>query len=220
MIKKNNHKRREIGFTLIEMVIAVSILMLVFLVAGTGLMIVQQTWVKSQKRSDRLKKVILIDKIVNANFANIIPFQWKDEQFKKREIFLGDPSQVIFATTHRVNIIKEGALRFISIYLDGDRLVVDYSNTPLLHWDENNSVVEQEVIAEGINGLSFMYADFDSEGQLIWESDWNEEERKNIPVAIQMTITWDDDSEISWLKRTAGAGKNETYGRRYNDRTR
>ena len=79
---KVNHNNQK-GFTLIEMILAVSILMLVFLAAGTGLMVVQQTWVKSQNRSGQLKKLILIDKIVNANFTNIVPFKWKDEQLKK-----------------------------------------------------------------------------------------------------------------------------------------
>jgi len=216
--KLKYHFKIEQNFTLIEVVLAVSILMMVFLVAGTGLMIVQQTWVKSQKQSARLKQLILVDKVVNANFTNIIPFEWKNEQLKKREIFLGDHNKIIFATTHRLNIIKEGSIRFVSIYVDDSALIATYSNTPLLYWDDQVTPQISEIIAEGVSNVEFQYADFDAKRVLIWESDWNEEERRNIPLAIQMTVTWEDQTQTSWLKRTAGAGKRENFGRRYSDR--
>ena len=206
------------GFTLIEMILAVGILMLVFMAAGTCLMSIQQTWVKNQQRCEQLKKLIIIDKIVNANFPNIIPFEWRDEKLKKQSIFLGDGDRVIFATSHRVNIMKEGAIRFVSIFLDGDQLIVAYRNTPILFWDEELTPTTDEVVAEGVSNISFAYADIDREKKLIWDKDWDEEKRKNLPLAIQMTITWKDGTETSWLRRTAGSGKNSNFGRRYYDR--
>ena len=212
------HFNTQQGFTLIEVILAVLILMMVFLVAGTGLMVVQQTWVKSQKRSSRLKQLILIDKIVNTNFTNIIPFEWKDKNLKKREIFLGDPNKVTFATTHRLNIVREGSIRFVSIYMENNNLIVSYSNTPILYWDDQITPQTTEVIAEGVSNVSFQYADLNPKKVLIWENNWDEKQRKNIPLAIQMTITWEDQTQTSWLKRTAGAGKYENFGRRYKDR--
>lgn len=209
---------QEQGFTLIEMILAVSILMLVFLAAGTGLFIVQQTWVKTQMQSFRLKKLILVDKVINANFTNIIPFEWRDDQLKRKEIFLGDPDKVIFATTHRINIMQEGAIRFVSIYVENNSLIIAYSNTPLLYWDNKVIPQRKEVIAEGVSSIGFQYADFDAERTLIWEDNWNEEERRNIPVAIRFTVNWQNGTQHHWLKRTAGAGKRENFGRRYNDR--
>jgi type II secretory pathway component PulJ len=216
--KLKYHLKRQQVFTLIEVVLAVSIMMMVFLVAGTGLMIVQQTWVKSQNRSARLKELILVDKIVNSTFTNIIPFEWKDDQLKKREIFLGDPNKVTFATTHRLNIIQEGSIRFVSIYIEDSALIASYSNTPILPWDDQATPQISEIIAEGVANVEFQYADFDSKRVLIWDSDWDEEKRRNIPLAIQMTVTWEDQTQTSWLKRTAGAGKRENFGRRYKDR--
>jgi len=77
---------------------------------------------------------------------------------------------------------------------------------------------KDEIIAENIAGLTFTYADMDRERALIWDEDWDEDERKNIPMAIQMTIEWQDGTKTSWLKRTAGAGKRTNFGRRYSDR--
>lgn len=207
-------------FTLIEVILAVAIMMLVFLVAGTGLMAVQKTWIKSQAKNENLKKWIIIDKIVNANFSNIIPFQWRDDKLKKRNIFLGDPNKIIFATTHRINIMKQGAIRFISIYVRENRLMVAYSNTPILFWDEKATPVIEEAIAEDVSDVTFLYADVNRDRELLWEEDWDEDERRNIPMAIQMTVHWNDGTSTSWLKRTAGAGKYENFGKRYYDRPR
>ncbi len=208
------------GFTLIEMLIAAAILVLVFTIAGTVLFSVQQTWMKSQQRSDRLKRLITVDRVVNSSFPNIIPFEWRDEQLRTRNIFLGRADHVIFATTHRVNIPQEGALRFIKLYLDGENLVASYRNTPILFWNESVNTTNDEIIASDVQSISFMYADFDANRTLIWENNWDEETRRNIPVAIQMKISWKDDTTTSWMRRTAGAAKREHFGRRINDRAR
>lgn len=218
-MQKSRQKFILIQFTLIEMILAVAILMLVFVAAGTCLMSVQQTWVRSQQRSERLKKLIIIDKIVEANFPNIVPFEWRDDKLKKRNIFYGDDNKVIFAVAHRVNDMHEGGLRFISIFRDSnDQLIIAFRNTPILFWDEGLTPTKDEIIAEDIESLRFTYADMDRERNLIWEEDWDEEERKNIPMAIQMTIEWRDGTKHSWLKRTAGSGKRENYGKRDYDR--
>lgn len=214
---KKNHFHAQV-FTLIEMILAVAILMLVFMAAGTCLMSVQQTWIKTQQRSEQLKQLIIIDKIVEANFPNIVPFEWRDDKLKKRNIFFGDQNKIIFAVAHRVNNMKEGGLRFVSIFKANDQLIVAYRNTPVLFWDKELTPTKDEIIAEGIDNLTFTFADMDRERNLVWDKDWDEDERKNIPMAIQMTIQWKDGREHSWLKRTAGAGKRGNYGRRYYDR--
>ncbi|MBN1864628.1 MAG: hypothetical protein JW808_06970 [Victivallales bacterium] len=207
-------------FTLVEVLLAAGILLLVFTIAGTVLFSVQQTWTRSQERSEKLRRLITVDRIVNSAFPNIIPFEWRDERLRTRNIFFGRADRLIFATTHRVNITEEGALRFIKLHLDGENLVASYRNTPILFWDESVNTTDDEVIATGVQSLSFVYADFDANRSLIWESDWDEEQRRNIPVAIQMTISWEDGTSSSWLRRTAGSAKREQFGRRIQDRAR
>jgi type II secretory pathway component PulJ len=203
-------------FTLIEVLVAVAIMVLLFVAAGSTLVSVQRTWIKVQNKNNALKTLISVDKIVNSSFPNIVPFEWKDEDLHKRSTFLGDHDRISFATLHRINVIKDGGIRFITIFREGDKLIVGYRDTPQLYWDE--LPMNEEVIAEGVQDLTFIYADVDRERQLIWEDDWDEEERKNIPMAVQMTIQWEDGSETSWLRRTAGSGIRSNFGRRFYDR--
>ena len=204
-------------FTLIEVLVAVAIMLFLFVAAGSSLVSVQRTWVKVQNKNNELKNLISIDKIINSNFPNIIPFEWKDEDLNKRSTFLGDHDKLSFATMHRVNVIKDGGIRFITIFKEGDKLIVGYRDTPQLYWDE--LPMNEEVLAEGVQNLRFVYADVDRDRKLIWEDDWDEDERKNIPMAIQMTIEWEDGSETTWLRRTAASGLRSNFGRRFYDRT-
>ncbi|NOY75334.1 MAG: prepilin-type N-terminal cleavage/methylation domain-containing protein [Kiritimatiellaeota bacterium] len=206
------------GFTLVEILLAVAILALVLVVAGTGLAAVRRSWEKCRSNSERLTRLILIDKVVESNFRNIIPFEWRDENRKKREVFLGDPDRVIFASAHAVNTVAEGGVRFMVLRLDGGRLLAEYGDTPILYWDSKTVPKRVEVLTRDVTELKFTYADFDSDGNLIWDSDWDEKERRNIPVALQMVITWKDGRVARWLRRTAGAGNDESYGRRSNER--
>jgi hypothetical protein len=194
------------------------ILMLVLLVAGTGLLVVRRSWDKCRENSERLRRITLIDKIVDVNFRNIIPFEWRNEQKRKRQIFQGEPDSVVFATTHGVNSLANGALRFLRLRLDAGNLRVEYSDTPILYWDNRTAPRRSEIIAKDVDKLEFRYADFDSEKNLIWDSDWDEELRGNIPVALLMRVTWRDGSSIEWLRRTAGSSRDETYGRRIDER--
>ena len=214
---ENSKSRIEIvSFTLIEIIVAVSIMMLVFLAAGMGVMSVQKSWIKVQRRSRELKRVILIDRIVNGIFANIAPFTWKTDQLVSQQIFLGDPDRTIFASKHPVTIKSKGGVRFISIRRDGDSIVAEYSDIPLLYWDEGTRPQYSEVIAEDVKNIKFKYAAFDVEGALSWVDDWNEEINKGIPVALSMTIEWKDGTTNHWLKRTAGESRNTSFGiRRY-----
>jgi hypothetical protein len=207
---------KKTPFTLLEVIVAVSIMLLVFIAAGTSLFSVQRTWLKVQKKNIQLKTLISIDKIVNTNFSNIVPFDWKDEDLKKKSTFLGDHDRISFAAIHRVNVIKDGGIRFITIFKDGDTLVVGYRDTPQLYWDDLPMI--EEVIAEGIESVEFQYADVDRDRNLVWEDDWDEDERKNIPMAVSMKIVWENGKEECWLRRTAAAGLRSNYGRRFYDR--
>ncbi|MCK5844920.1 MAG: hypothetical protein KAG97_09450 [Victivallales bacterium] len=214
----SNSCARRFAFTLLEVLLALMILMLVLMVVGTGLSVMRRSWVKCRENSERLKRILLVDKLVDSTFRNIIPFKWRDEQKKSREIFLGEPNKVVFATTHAVNSVAEGAIRFVMLRLDTGKLRVSYSNTPILYWDSKAAPRFTEVVTENVEKLELRYADFDSDKRLIWDSDWDEKTRRNIPVAVLIRLTWKNGETIQWIKRTAGAGRDESYGRRIDER--
>jgi hypothetical protein len=195
-----------------EIVVAIALIMIVFVTAGTALSGVQQSWNKVSMHSDRLMKLIMIDKVVNANFRNIIPYKWKDQDLKVRQVFLGDKDRIIFASTHRVNDVQEGGIRFLSLFVENNQLIALYRKTPILHWDEPDG--DSEVLAEHVYSVEFSYGDLNSDRELEWLDDWDEDREKSIPMAIEMKVNWDDGTSDVWLRRTSGASKRSNLGKK------
>lgn len=204
-------RRRTRGFTLLELVTATAILGLVFLVAGSSLHVVQTTWERCFARSAKIQHRHLIDRFVDAHFRHIVPFAWKDEEGKNRQVFLGERDRVVFACRMRTDE-GTGGLRFVRLSLDGGRLLAEYSPLPLLHWDDWAGVpVRREYIGEKIEALEFRYADYEREAGLGWFEDWDVDSDR-IPLAVQMTLHWQDGEREAWLRRAAGAAMRETLG--------
>jgi len=208
-------KPLKLHFTLIELVVAIAIVMVVFITAASTLMAVQHAWRNTVKHSDRLRTLIMIDKVVNSSFRNIVPFKWKDEEDGNRQIFLGDADRIIFATTHRVNSTAGGGLRFMMIQLENHSLVATYKKIPMLYWDENTLDGDSEVLAANVESVQFIFGDLDKKREVEWLDEWDEETEKGIPMAIQMKINWMDGTSNIWLRRTAASSKRTNFGKKY-----
>jgi prepilin-type N-terminal cleavage/methylation domain-containing protein len=205
-------RRRPHGFTLLELVVAIAILGLVFLIAGTSLWVIQLTWEKCLARSARIQQRHLIDRFVDSHLRNIVPFEWKNQDGIVRQVFLGERERVIFACHRRLDETT-GGLRFVRLSLESGQLIAEYSDLPLLHWDNdwNGVPVRREVIGENIERIEFRYADYEREKGLSWFEDWDPESTR-IPLATQMTLYWSNGESEAWLRRAAGAAVRETLG--------
>jgi type II secretory pathway pseudopilin PulG len=200
------------GYTLLEMVIAVGIFTMVMLTASMGMVTIQKTWNSITLQNQGMRSLQVIDSVIDSAFRNAVPFAWTDENNKSRIVFSGNADRVVLAYQHRINNVDDGGIRFISLFLDNGCLVATYRKTPMLPWDgkTNSAQTDREILAEKIKSISFLYADRKKD-DISWVSQWDEN-RANIPLAIQIKVEWlNGESEI-WMRRTAGAGLRETYG--------
>lgn len=192
------------GYTLLEMMIAISIFLMIMLTVGMGSISIQKTWQRVQKHSNHLKMYQMIDRVVSPSFKNAVPFNWKDDDGSTKTIFVGEENRVSFAYLHRMNRLSEGGIRFLTLLVEDESLVAEYRNTPLLPWSDDDNNVKREVLAKKIKGISFTYA-YRENGELTWTSVW-EEQGYRIPLAIQITVEWENGDVEQWLRRTAGNG--------------
>lgn len=203
-------------FTLVEVVLALGLLTLICLLSVGILQSVQRLWEGIQANSNNLEALQNIDRIADYTFKNMVPFHWQDEERKDRQVFRGDPSSMLYSHLHRSIGQDTGGIRFVELKLEGKQLVARYRQTPLLYWlgePIDDSAVTKEIIAEGIDSLSFEYADREGE-EIVWYEDWNEDEKKQIPLAVLMKIKFADGTEEQWLRRSAGNSWDTSYGRR------
>jgi len=195
------------GYTLLEMMISISIFLMIMLTVGMGSISIQKTWQRVQKHSNNLKIYQMIDRAVSSSFKNAVPFNWRDDDGSTKTIFAGEENRVSFAYLHRMNRLSEGGIRFLKLFEEEGNLVVEYRNTPLLPWGDDSANVKREILSENVKSISFSYAYRDN-GNLTWTSIW-EEQGYRIPLAIQLTVEWESGDVEQWLRRTAGNGLRE-----------
>lgn len=195
------------GYTLLEMMIAISIFLMIMLTVGMGSVSIQKTWQRVQKHSNNLKVYQMIDRAISPSFKNAVPFNWKDEDGSTKTTFIGEESKISFAYLHRMNRLSEGGIRFLKLFVEDESLIAEYRNTPILPWDDNDENVKREVLAQKIKNIKFTYAYLDN-GEFTWINVW-EEQGYRIPLAIQITVEWENGDVEQWLRRTAGNGLKE-----------
>jgi len=201
---------------LLEVLLASVIFTLVLTTAFVGLFGVEKAWDQIHRRNLELERMVRVERVVDSAFRNAVPFSWPNDEGTEKPIFQGDKERVSFAYLHRAGNPLDGAIRFITLFRDGDRLVAEYRNSPLLPWGKSGAV-SSEVLSDNVADISFLYAekktDLDSE-TIVWADDWDEKENENLPLAIQLCVEWKDGVSERWLRRTAGSGLSENLGKR------
>ena len=202
--------RTERYFSLIEIIVAFAILSLLAMLISTVLFSVQKSWSKIQENTALLEDMVKLDRIANNVFRNAVPFYWPDEKNKNRQIFKGKSDFVRLAYLHRINSEHENGIRFIELFLRRNKLVAKYRDYPIM--EENPEHCMEEILISNIQKLEFRYAER-SNNEVVWNCEFDEVAAENIPLAIRMTITFEDGETVDFLRRTAGNSFVSSYGK-------
>lgn len=203
-------------YTLLEVIIAVTILLLV-----AGLMIgfareMARSWEKLRAEQARFRELLALDRTLDALLSNGVPFLWPDDEGDAVPFFIGDSEAVRLASLHPLVDAEEGSLRFAEIAVEDGDLVVAYTSRPYLEEPEPDQV-RWAVLARAVDRVEFAYADRNDDDSGNWgeRTEWVDEwdpERKELPLAILMTVHWQDGRVESWLRRV-GSGYRERWGK-------
>ena len=206
-------------FTLMELIAALTVTTFIAVIIGSASVTFYNTWQTSQKQTDKLRQFRNIDIIMDTGVRNMIPFNWKDDETNETAsdlIFDGLTDELFFVTLRRNYSKDGGALLFIRLRVDDEhRLIAEYSKYPRFPWleeDDPDMPFTTEVLAEKVDHISFLYADKNADLSVEWlDEDWDREVRPYLPLAIRMTVVWQDGTEESWLRRTAGSGSHSVF---------
>ena len=212
---------KKSSFTFLEIIIAVSIFMLVALALFAYSLETSRSWEKIVTERNRFSELLALDRSISAMLENIIPFTWPDEDGRSVPFIIASQDSLRCAYIHRLNDEIEGCLRFAEFLLEDGKLHIVYSDRPFLHWDQVGVRKKTALLAEGVESIRFRYADWsadnssDWEQRLLWLDQWETEnsERKDVPLAVMLTINWQDGRTESWLRRTMGSGFRERFGK-------
>ena len=99
--------RAEHYFTLLEVLIALTLLSIIAVLAMSSIHGVRRLWSDMQENSSSFEELQSIDRIADTGFRNMVPFSWQDEDRKERLIFRGDSDDSfrLFASYHRQEFV-------------------------------------------------------------------------------------------------------------------
>ncbi|MGI5924510.1 MAG: PulJ/GspJ family protein [Lentisphaeria bacterium] len=217
-------QRRRSAFTLLELIIAVSILMLIAVALFSFSSETTGYWSRLIVERNRFQELLDLDRSIDNILTHAVPFLWPDpdaDLFKEVPFVLATPNTLRIAYLHRLNDLEEGAIRFVEIAIKDGALCATYSDRPFLYWEDAGNRVWSSVLAHDVESVSFLYADWNDdatglwEERFLWQDEWEtvESEREDIPLAIMMTLVWKDGRIESWLRRTMGNSYRERYGK-------
>jgi len=199
---------------MLELIVASVILMMMLAMLFMAANGITSSWGKINREKDHFMAVIAVDRAIDSLFSNILPFRWHDSENNPLLAFRGESEQVSFVYRHRLNNIKDGALRNVIIFVENDKLKATYQERPLLELGKDPGPrAETVVLAEGIERIEIQYADWRLDHGIEWTDHWNiENERNETPLGVLIEVYWLNGYQESWLRRTAGNGFDEQLG--------
>ena len=210
---------KRYNFTLIELVVSIAILIVIAGIVGVSGAAFYNGYERSQRVTNHLKMLMAIDNLMDTHIRNMIPFKWKDEEGNSRLLFDGEENRIFFTTLRRSYGDRPGALIFVRVFVEDEKLIAEYSPYPRMPWleeDDESMPMTREVLAENVLQVTFNYAEKSTENDeaVDFLEEFREEENSVLPLAVLMKIEFVDGSKEQWLRRVAGVSKNSTFGYR------
>lgn len=201
----------ERKFTLLEAVLAMTILALIATLTGSLLFTCQRGWTGVRENTDHLDQRMRLDRIADAAFRNAVPFRWPDAENRDRLTFNGKRDSVRLAYLHRINSREEGGLRFLELFLDDSALKARFRRHPLT--GERDEACTEETIVRQVRTLTFSYAVREG-GVITWKPEFETDDpRAGIPAAIRMELEFENGEKVQYLRRTAGSSAVSVHGK-------
>lgn len=211
--------RREAGFTLLELLVALMLLGLISMLALGGVRLGVRSWETVGARAEAAGRVQMVRAFLRREISQISPRRLSGSGGPGEIAFEGDAESLTFVAPLAPHFGLGGLQRLrISLVADpgdpdrGRRLIltrrVYYPEDDFL---ETNDTEELHVLLDGIASAGFSYrgaGESDPVGD--WSDDWRD--RDGFPSAVRLSVDFADSVRADWpdllaaLRITAGAG--------------
>jgi hypothetical protein len=191
--------RTNRGFTLIELVMGLSLSVVIVVILLAAMRLAYKSQAKGAEKIDTSQKIRLLGDRVSWLIRGIYPFIDRKEEEGKL-FFEGESDRIGFVTTS-VDIYGTGpedmaGLKWVSIFADSEGLKIR-EKVFFLEDVFDDKGGNTYLLAPGTVKLKFEYYDIpEGEKRGDWISDWDPDEKKNVPAAVKFLITVEHEKKI------------------------
>jgi len=191
----------EKGFTLLELLLSITILSLVLVTIYGTLNIGSRAWEKGERDIDKLQRMRVIMDFLSREIKSAYPYEVTPSEVdthKKFYAFEGKKDSISFVSTVPLRGGKKG-LSWLSFWVEeGTGLVVverDALRTDIFEERNHIDKDEIEVLDEHVTRVEFEYYKLrgkkeEGEGEGEWEEHWDAEREGNLPHAVRIELTF------------------------------
>ncbi len=172
---------RSDGFTLLELIIAITILSLVTLMIGSGFRLGLDAWKKGEKETIATQRMRVLSGLLSQQIKSLYPYEMEIED-EMVVVFKGKSDSVMFVTT--LTDSSYGGFKWVRYSYKDENLLYKEGLLPDKELIKKISVNE-EVIDSNIGEVKFRYYSPD-EGE--WKESWDFGEE--LPGAVSVKISY------------------------------
>lgn len=194
-------QRRDGGFTLLELIIAMTLLGLIVALLFGGLRFGARAWEAVDERSDESSELQVVQSFMRRQLGQATPLALPDSRTRGRVAFEGTPEGIGFAALMPAHL-GLGGFYWLSFYAeegsDGRRLMASWR----LFQPERDAfadveAAEETVLVDRISGVEFSYFGPRNRGQSPeWQDRW--EEVRSLPALVRVRVSFAGSDGRSW----------------------
>ena len=182
------------GFTLIEVLIGMTLLSLMVVLLFSRLTIGAKSWEQGERKIADVNEVAIVQQFFNHHLAHATP-QWNDFNPEKERVFSfqGKKKSLQFVAAFPASAERAGLQLFKLELKEKDKQhFVDVTLTPFFPLSEGEDWFEDSVeLVRGVENFELSYFGLNDEtGEFVWQNEWLNKEQQ--PRLVKILLELDD----------------------------
>lgn len=191
--------RNNQGFTLIELIIAMSLISMIMVLQLGAMKMGNKSWESATAYADETSKIRRVQNFIRKQLEFVQPN--RSELINKEQIlvFKGDADQLHFTAPAPARHLGGGLYGFTFSLIDGEnaknlQLVLKQEHPDLV--EKDNDAIDPLILIKDIEAIKFTYYGSQAIGEeFTWQDQWQETTR--LPKLVKVEFKFDD-KKIPW----------------------
>ncbi len=185
---------KNTGFTLIEVLIAMTMLSLMVVLLFSSLTIGAKSWEQGEKKIADVNEIAVVQQFFNHHLAHATP-QWNDFDPEKDRVFSfqGKKQSLQFVAAFPASAERAGLQLFnLELKKKDKQHFINVTLTPFFPLAEGNEWFQDDVeLVKNVQRFELSYFGLNDEtGELVWQNEWLNKEQQ--PRLVKILLELDD----------------------------
>jgi len=179
---------RQVGFTLLELLVAITLMSLVLVLLYSGLRLGLNGWDSGEQRAEAASRLRLVQEFLRRQLAQSMTVYRINERQEREVVFGGQSSGVEFVAP-MLTQLGQGGLYRIRIEAGDNQLRLRWR--PYLPHDPAAGEERETVLLDAVSGVEWAYFGPERDDDTSpprWRSDWSSSQRR--PLLARLNLSW------------------------------